>query len=243
MNMIILRPEELTEDGSVTLSDRRARHIVNMLGGKPGQSLKIGVLDGSTGTGIIEEMTTTCVRLNCTFNGAPQPAAAIDLILAIPRPLVMKRLLAPLASLGINRLFLTNANKVQSDYFGTHWLSPEHFEPLLIEGLEQAGTTHLPRVTIIRRLKPFIEDRMDELFPSGPRLLAHPSPERDIRVIPRGPVPLVVAFGPEGGWTPYETEMFDRNGFRRMSLGSRTLRTDIACIAMISVIRHIMDVA
>jgi len=242
MNLIILKPDELAEDGSVLLSDRRAQHIITVLRGELGKSVRIGILNGAIGTGVIEEITTTHVHLSCSFNGAHGPAQDIDLILAMPRPLVMKRLLAPLVTLGVHRIFLTNANKVEKDYFGTHWLRTEHFEPCLIEGLEQAGDTHLPQVTIIRRLKPFIEDRMDEVFPSGTRILAHPSPEQDTHALSHCPVPVVLAFGPDGGWTPYETDLFDRHGFRRMSLGPRTLRTDIACIATISVIRHLINV-
>ena len=241
MNIVILKQEELTEDGRVFLSDRRAKHIVSVLRGKPGQSVRVGILNSSIGTGVIEEITTTDVHLSCSFNGSPRPSSTgIDLILAMPRPLVMKRLLAPLASLGIRRIFLTNAAKVERDYYGTHWLRTEHYEPLLMEGLEQTGDTRLPRVTIIRRLKPFIEDRMDELFPAGTRILAHPSHEADTHDIPRCTAPIVLALGPDGGWTPYETDMFDRNGFVRMSLGARTLRTDVACIALISVLKHLM---
>ena len=95
MNIIILRQEELTEDGRVFLSDRRAKHIVSVLRGKPGQSVRIGILNGSIGTGVIDEITTTVVNLNCSFNESPRSSAGIDLILAMPRPLVMKRLLAP----------------------------------------------------------------------------------------------------------------------------------------------------
>ncbi|MFC1765610.1 16S rRNA (uracil(1498)-N(3))-methyltransferase [Planctomycetota bacterium] len=240
MNIIILNQEELTENGRACLSGRRAQHIISVLRRTTGQSVRIGILNGAVGTGVIEDMTSTEIHLNCSFHSAPKPSAGIDLILPMPRPLVMKRLLAPVTSMGIRRIFLTNANKVEKDYFGTHWLSPEHYEPLLIEGLEQSGDTHFPQVNIIRRLKPFVEDRMDELFPTGTRILAHPTHEDDTHSIPQGPAPLVLALGPDGGWTPYETDMFDRNGFVRMSLGSRTLRTDIACIALISVLKHAM---
>ncbi len=243
MNIIILRQEELTEDGRVSLFDRRAKHIVSVLRGKPGQSVRIGILNGSIGTGVIEDINTTDVHLSCSFNGFARPSlAGIDLILAMPRPLVMKRLLAPLASLGIGRIFLTNAAKVEKCYYGTHWLRAENYEPLLIEGLEQTGDTRLPEVTIIRRLKPFVEDRLDEFFPSGARILAHPSHADDTHEIPtRYTAPVVLALGPDGGWTPYETDMFDRHGFVRMSLGARTLRTDVACIALISVLKHMMN--
>jgi RsmE family RNA methyltransferase len=49
----------------------------------------------------------------------------------------------------------------------------------------------------------------------------------------------VLAIGPEGGWTEYELEMFTSNGFQHFSLGERTLRTDTACVAILSVLGYI----
>jgi RsmE family RNA methyltransferase len=105
--------------------------------------------------------------------------------------------------------------------------------PRLIEGLEQAGDTRLPEVTVERRLKPFIEDELDEKFPDTHRLLAHPEAGESITASP-GRQPTLLAVGPEGGWTPFELELFEAHGFSRLGLGPRRLRTDVACIALIT---------
>ena len=48
-----------------------------------------------------------------------------DLLLAVPRPKVMRRLWAPLAAIGVGQVILTNAEKVERDYFGSHALRDE----------------------------------------------------------------------------------------------------------------------
>jgi RsmE family RNA methyltransferase len=49
---------------------------------------------------------------------------------------------------------------------------------------------------------------------------------------------VLLAVGPEGGWTTYETGQLEAHGFTGVQLGARTLRTDTACIALLAVIHH-----
>jgi 16S rRNA (uracil1498-N3)-methyltransferase len=236
MNLLIINADELDDRGTVTLAGRRARHVLEVLRGKRGQTVRVGVLNGPKGTGTIEEAGKTQVTIRCHFDLDAPPIPRIDVLLALPRPKVMKRLWAPLASMGISRLYLTNAEKVERNYFDTHWLEPAHREPLLIEGLEQAGDTRLPAVRVIRRLKPFLEDELDSECAGSRRWIAHPGEETDwgrfrVEIAER----VMLALGPEGGWTEFELKMFDRAGFSRISLGTRTLRTDTACIALLAI--------
>ena len=92
------------------------------------------------------------------------PRPAIDLLLAAPRPKVMRRLWAQIAALGVGQIILTNAEKVERNYFDTHMLAPDTYRPLLIEGLQQARDTRLPSVSIHRRFRVLIEDELDRLL-------------------------------------------------------------------------------
>src|SRR5688500_19330680 len=99
--------------------------------------------------------------LHCAFEAAPAPRPPVDLLLALPRPKVMRRLWAQLAALGVGRILLTNAARVERNYFDTHVLTSDCYRPLLVEGLQQARDTRLPVVSIHRQLKILVEDHLD----------------------------------------------------------------------------------
>jgi len=182
-------------------------------------------------------VTETAVRL-LPEHTLSLPASWFDLLLAAPRPKVLKRLWPQLAALGVGRVVVLNASKVEKCYFSSQWLDPVHYRPLLIEGLTQAGLTCLPEVFVRPRFKPFVEDELDGLFPDALRVLAHPGPRSVLPQRASGGRRPLLAVGPEGGWTDYEMKMLSARGFRLFSLGDRTMRTDTACIALISVLEY-----
>jgi RsmE family RNA methyltransferase len=140
----------------------------------------------------------------------------------------------------VGQIILTNAWKVERNYFDTHVLDEAVYRPLLIEGLQQAGDTHLPAVGIHRRFKVLIEDHLDSLFPEGRRIVAHPGNGQPIlKAIERmGKTRVLLAVGPEGGWTDYEIDLLKRHRFRTAGMGPRTIRSDTACIALLSLVHE-----
>eukprot|EP00985_Skeletonema_marinoi_P015949 scaffold8417_cov136-Skeletonema_marinoi.AAC.2 len=182
----------------------------------------------------------------------------VSLLLALPRPLQLSRILPMVSQLGVDQLILTNAMKVPKDYFGSHiFRKPEVLRGLLMEGLAQSGDVRLPNVHVTKRLKVFVEDELDELFPLDEvvRVIAHPQ-RRDIDGREFGPAPLrmtdiefpksdkprrlLVAVGPEGGWTePYELDMFRDKGFQQITLGTRVLRSDVAVVSLLSLAHEV----
>jgi RsmE family RNA methyltransferase len=148
----------------------------------------------------------------------------------------MRRLWAQLAAIGVGQILLTNAERVERNYFDAHVLEPWCYRPLLIEGLQQARDTRLPAVSIHRQLKVLVEDHLDALFPGGRRLVADPAaPIAADQTWPaKSEERVLLAIGPEGGWNAFELNLLEAHGFRRMGMGPRTLRTDTACIALLS---------
>jgi RsmE family RNA methyltransferase len=151
----------------------------------------------------------------------------------------MRRLWAQLAALGIGRLVVTNAARVERHYFDAHVLSPAIYTPLLIEGLQQARDTRVPLVTIARRFKPFIEDELDVLCGDTARVVLHPGADTPLGDVVRaadGSRRVLLAIGPEGGWNDFELALLRAHGFVEAGMGPRTLRTDTACIAALSIV-------
>ncbi len=177
MNRILFEPDEIV-DGVATVGGVRAEHILGVLHGEVGQPLKTGVVGGLVGTSEIiavsapGETSRVSVRV---CHDTPALAPWIDLVLAPPRPRVLKRLLPQLAALGVGRIVLVGARKVEKDFWGATLLKEEIYRPLLIEGLMQCGTTVLPELLVRRNFRRFLEDELDSLFPGSARLVAHPT--------------------------------------------------------------------
>ena len=250
MNRILFESDEI-KDGVATFGGERAEHVMKVLHGEVGQVLKTGEINGPIGTSEItnisclpSSVSSPSITVSCSHT-EKSISPWIDLILAPPRPRVMKRLLPQLAALGVGRIFLVGAKKVEKDFWGATLLKPENYRPLLIDGLMQAGTSILPTLETRRNFRKFIKEELDTLWPNAPRIIAHPyGAEKDLRretldvtsslssnvLRPR----LLLAIGPEGGWTDDEVALFEEHGFVRYSLGSRILRTDTATVALLA---------
>jgi RsmE family RNA methyltransferase len=235
MNLILLEERDRVDVTCVTLTDARATHLLEVLRVTPGQPVRVGLLDGPFGTGTIEAVSDSSVTMRCVFETETPSLPRVDVLLALPRPKVMRRLWAQLAAIGVGQIILTNASRVERDYFDTHIVTEASYRPLLIEGLQQARDTRLPQVSIHRQFRILVEDHLAHLFPSGMRLVADPSGTASISNALTGREGRVLlAIGPEGGWNDFELTLLEAHGFTRVSLGRRTLRVDTACIALLS---------
>ena len=238
MNLILLEPDEIQADGTALLSGKRARHVREVLRAAPGEEIRVGVVDGPMGVATVLEDSKQ-LHLSCTFSNEIPPIPRVDLLLAMPRPKVMNRLWPVLASLGVGRILISNAWKTERNYFDTHVLEPEHVREGLIEGLQQARDTRLPQVSVHKQFKKLVEDKLDGFGPYAARLVAHPGegsfPSAKLAALPRE-ARVLLAVGPEGGWTPFELELLAAHGFESVSWGPRTLRTDTACAVLLGLI-------
>jgi 16S rRNA (uracil1498-N3)-methyltransferase len=242
VNLILLERSEASATGEITLTGLRAGHLLRVLRVEPGQTVRVGIIDGSRGVGTVTSVAEEAVRLRCSFDAQPAPAPRVDLLLALPRPKVMRRLWAQIAALGVGRIILTNAERVERNYFDTHVLAPACYRALLIEGLQQVRDTSLPRVSIHRQFKVLIEDELDALFPRGLRLVADPEATTPAgSLAPEDGGRVLLAIGPEGGWNAFETELLAAHGFRPVGMGPRTLRTDTACVALLAIVHAALD--
>lgn len=237
MNRILFENGEIA-DGIATFGGERAAHVLGVLHGEVGQALKTGEVNGRIGTAEIVGIERVdggeaLVRAKvCHDQESLRPW--VDLILAPPRPRVMKRLLPQLAAMGVGRIVLVGAKKVEKDFWGATLLKEENYRPLLIDGLMQAGTSILPELVCRRAFRRFVADELDAMFPTPRRIVAHPYGDVAAAPAASSDAPLLLAVGPEGGWTDEEVALLESKGFARYSLGPRILRTDTATIALLA---------
>ena len=170
---------------------------------------------------------TEGLLLRLTLDAEPPARAGVSLVLAMPRPKALRRVIPAVASLGVDRVVLVNAARVEKSYFDSKVLAPAFLDGLVDLGLEQARDTRLPRIEVRERFRPFVEDELDGWAGDSVRLVPHPVARA---ALPRVDAdrPVTLAIGPDGGWVPFEVELLERVGFTPVSLGARVLRVEVA---------------
>ncbi|MFC6669534.1 hypothetical protein [Marinobacterium aestuariivivens] len=127
MNLILLLDEDFVAPSRARLSDRRFAHIRDVHRPEVGESLRVGRLDGQTGRGRVTSVDATSVELEISLDQAPPPRLPLTLILALPRPKMLKRTLQTVAAMGVERLYLINSYRVDKSYWSTPCCSPKAF--------------------------------------------------------------------------------------------------------------------
>jgi RsmE family RNA methyltransferase len=231
MNLVLLNKEDFVGTDRVRLSDRRFTHIRNILSAEQGQPLQVGLLGGKIGTGTVSALTQDAVELTVVLEHEPPKPRPATLIMALPRPKVLKRVLQGVTAMGVKRIILTNSWRVDKSYWHSPLLALENLQMQLLLGLEQARDTLLPKVEIQQRFKPFVEDILPSIANGTCALVAHPHAAQACPVNLRGAVTL--AIGPEGGFTPYEIGKMEEAGLKAVHLGPRPLRFETAVPALL----------
>lgn len=234
MNLLLIEPSELSGT-RVLLRGRRARHIVSVHRAAPGRVLRTGVIDGLMGHATVISCTPEAVELEILLEQQPPQALPIELVLALPRPKVLSRVLFAAASLGIKHIHLINAWRVEKSYWNSPRLTPERLQEDLVLGLEQAEDTGLPLVETHRFFTTFVRGVLAGRARMQPVLVAHPRAEEELTPRP-GPVTLVI--GPEGGFIEDELSLMRTHGAICGQAGKRILRVETAipwlCSAILS---------
>ncbi|MFC1837350.1 16S rRNA (uracil(1498)-N(3))-methyltransferase [Thermodesulfobacteriota bacterium] len=237
MNLLLFEPDEITADNTVVFSDRRSEHVIKILGCKPGDTIRVGIVNGPSGTGEVLSIQKNEVVLRFSAETGPPDQPEVDLILGLVRPIMLKKILAQAASLGVGRIFLINGNRVEKSFFDAGLLKNKKYRSYLIEGLEQAKDTYRPEVSIHERFRPFLEDFIPSVAKTYSRMLvAHPEADQSIKQTLGSETSgrTLLAVGPEGGWVDYEVGRFVEYGFTPVSMGDRILRTDTAVVALLA---------
>jgi RsmE family RNA methyltransferase len=229
VNLLLVDTAELAGDGTCTLADRRAEHLRRVLGVKPGSTVRAGIIHGMIGTAEVVADDGEALILRVTATAAPPPPLELDLVLAVPRPKALSRVIETCAAFAVRRIDLTNAWRVDKSYLRSPRLEPAALAHASRLGAEQGATTRLPTLAMHDRLMELLDTRFPA--PGGLRLIAHPGAP-PIEAVMTGR-PDALAIGPEGGWIERELETFVARGFTPCSLGTPILRVEPAVAALL----------
>lgn len=224
MNIILL-PADTDVSKNIIINElRQVQHIKTQLNIQVGDSLKIGIREGGRYCSQVVAVFDLYIEICIVAEEVVPTKRGITLILALPRPKVLRRIIMDAVTLGAEKIILIHSYRVDKSY----WQSPllTKIDDYLVLGLEQAGDTVTPEVVLYKRFKPFVEDILSTMVRSkSPVYVAHPYAVQTKRF---GIEPCCIVIGPEGGFIPYEIELFEKNGCQTISLGNRILRTETA---------------
>lgn len=233
MNLLLVKQADFVAPDRVRISDRRLKHLNNVHQASTGQSLRAGLLNGLQGQAKLLSIDRQAAELQVDFQQPPPAKLPVTLVLGLPRPKMLRRILQTVASMGVHKLVLINSYRVEKSFWQSPFLQPEAITEQLILGLEQARDTVLPEVILAKRFKPFVEDQLPALAANTRGFIAHPG---DFPDCPRAlNEPVTLAIGPEGGWIPYEVDLLrSAAGLQPVQLGERILRVETAVPALLA---------
>ncbi len=226
MNLVLLRETDLIEPNRVELADYRLRHIRRVLKAKEGDELFCGMLNGDMGQGRIVSLTDSSVIMDLDLSLLPPEPPDITLVLALPRPKMLKRIVQTVTSLGIKEIHLVNSWRVEKSFWDSPFLEPGALVPYMEAGLEQAKDTVIPRIFQHRFFSSFVHEILPDICAGKKGLIAHPRASEPCPFHLQTPV--VLAVGPEGGFIDDEIAAFQKQGMACVSIGQRILRVETA---------------
>ena len=223
MNIVLLDPRQTEAEFWSISSTRQLEHLQQHLQIQVGDTLKVGIREGQRYLTEIVEISEKAARLKPLQEEAVPEKLPVTLIVALPRPKVLRRLIMDSVTLGVEKIILLHSYRVDKSYWQTPFLQQlNHYIEL---GLEQAGDTVAPKIELYKRFKPFVEDILPGLISTDcPAYVAHPYAEQAMPFAIEHPCTIVI--GPEGGFIPYEIDLLIKNGCQAVSLGNRIIRTE-----------------
>jgi RsmE family RNA methyltransferase len=232
VNLLLLEEADFIAAERVVLADRRFTHMQEIHRVAVGDTLRVGRIGGLMGQATVLRLEGHEAELGVSFDQPPPAKLPLTLVLALPRPKMLRRVFQTVATMGVPKVILVNSYRVEKSFWQTPFLEPEAIREQLILGLEQTRDTVLPEVIIEKRFKPFVEDRLPAISEGTLGLVGHPG---QYPPCPRGlNEPVTLAIGPEGGWIPYEIDLLGKAGLAPVQLGERILRVETAVTALLA---------
>lgn len=233
MNIILLsRTDCWRADDCVILRDRRADHIRGVLRARVGDVLRVGLIDGLSGQAVVIALDSEAVTLRVALADAPPKRHRFDIVLALPRPKMLRRILRTVAEFGVSNLHLINTARVDKSFWQTPLLEPPQVQEALQAGMERSRDTVAPKVHQHRLFRPFVEDRLVEICAGRPCWIAQMGAPKALLDTPAEQA--LVMIGPEGGFVPFELDLAQAVIAEPVHLGERLLSVDTALTAVLA---------
>jgi 16S rRNA (uracil1498-N3)-methyltransferase len=241
VNLVLLEPAEL--GAPLPRTDVRARHILDVLRRREGDTFHAGVVNGPIGTGTLETIGADALAFSFVPVRDPPPLPPITLLIGLPRPPTARDILRDATTCGVAAIHFVATERTDPNYAtSTIWRDGEWRRHLLV-GAAQAFDTRLPVVTWTHTLGQALTAFGSEADAACLALDNYEAEAHLGRWKPDGGIadqtstPIVLALGPERGWGPADRARLRNHGATLLHLGKRVLRVEMAVVAALAILQ------
>ena len=237
MNLLLFSKDELREGNYLGVVGDRMVHLRQVLKLGMGDQIRVGEINGAIGKGTVVDLRPGEILLEIQLEEKQlsEEGLSLNLVVALPRPQILKRVLQISGTFAVEKLTLIGAKRVEKSYFSSRVLREESLKRHFLLGMEQGVSTRLPKLEVQHSFWEFLARGQLK----GASLLAEQTAEQNLFSLGEKlsgffVKPLTLAIGPEGGWQSEEIQAFKRRGFQDFRLGAPVLRVDDALLAALS---------
>jgi len=208
------------------LTGAHADHLTRVLRARVGQEFDI-IADGVARRGRITNVTEHRVEFDLAEEIPAAPAADLTLLLAIFKFDRMEWAIEKCTELGVAKIIPVVARRTNSHLASAAAERVERWRRIALQAAEQSRRVTPPEVADPTKL------REASQFPAKSKIVLAETEEQKmlLDVLTSADEPLLLAIGPEGGWTEDELQLFQKEAWLSASLGPTILRAETAAIA------------
>jgi 16S rRNA (uracil1498-N3)-methyltransferase len=224
-------------DATAALHGDQAQHLSRVLRAQPGMEFDV-IAGGRAWLARIASIDRDSVQFTLLQELKTAPALPVTLLLSVFKFDRMEWAIEKAVELGCSRIVPIIAERTEKHLAQAASKRVERWRRLALEAAKQSRRSDLPEISDPVRLAAMLAAAEQ----TGPLRILLSETEEDqplLRTLEENAVPaqgVMLAIGPEGGWTAAEIALFVRDGWQSASLGPRILRVETAVIAAIAIV-------
>ena len=227
--------DKAVEKAVLPPDDPRVSHIREVLRLNQGDEFDVAVANGPRGKATFVEDAPDGVTLRFAWeSSARNDLLPIRLILGLPRPQTARKILEQASALGAGAMDFFGADKGEPSYADSKLWTTDEWSRHLTRGVEQAFCSFIPEVRHWKNLETVLDALPREDARLALDLYEAEAPFSGASA--EGKKRIILAVGPESGWSPRERDLLREAKFELFHLGERVLRQETACVAALAIL-------
>jgi 16S rRNA (uracil1498-N3)-methyltransferase len=208
-----------------------AEHLARVLRARPGQQFDVAA-DGVLCSATVTAVSPNEVEFELGERISDSPLPHVEVLLSVFKFDRFEWAIEKLTELGIAKIVPVISRRTDAHLVKAAEKRLERWRRIALESAQQARRLAPPEIGSPISLKVALQDA------SGCRIVLSEIEETVSlkAALKQCQEPVVLAFGPEGGWTQEELDSFQTAGWKSASLGSTVLRAETAAIAAVAVV-------